>query len=298
MTKGSHQANMAKKKRSKKTDLPSSKQNDDQHPKKIRSVAPDVTVVVGKGDNRKKFQCYKAFLAFASPVLDVMLSTDMVERNINRIDFPEKDPNEWEVFYKFVMHDDKVSITKDNAMALTTYFHEFQMNKYLQQCDDMLSAKIKSTTLYGETGRSGYTKRSWSYNQLDESEVEERKEALNEAIEMIEFSCLYDLTSTKEAVGNFIQFLVDNSKETHYLFELPVIETLLELSLPLIEKENYGKKNYISDGRSDAFFNALIGTPSCRRGFLYKLLEELPLDDINQNKMLPLLIHAYLKPQP
>jgi sugar (pentulose or hexulose) kinase len=56
------------------------------------SRAPDVTVVVGSGDNAREFQCYGAILASASPVLDAMLSSGMKESE-NKT----KDPREWEM---------------------------------------------------------------------------------------------------------------------------------------------------------------------------------------------------------
>lgn len=47
--------------------------------KQLMSRAPNVTVVVGSGDNAREFQCYGAILAPASPVLDAMLSSGMKE---------------------------------------------------------------------------------------------------------------------------------------------------------------------------------------------------------------------------
>lgn len=57
-------------------------------PKKIRSQSPDVTVIVGKGDNMQAFECYKIVLSFASPFFDAMLSVEMAEKNASRIELP------------------------------------------------------------------------------------------------------------------------------------------------------------------------------------------------------------------
>jgi hypothetical protein len=65
--------------------------------KKLTSQAPDVTVVVGSGDDAREFHCYGVILASASPVLDAMLSSGMKESENKRIEFPDKRPEEWEM---------------------------------------------------------------------------------------------------------------------------------------------------------------------------------------------------------
>ena len=67
--------------------------------KGIRSQAPDVTVSVGSGESKQEFKCYKVVLSFASSYLDAMLSSSMKEGEIGHIDFPDKDPEEWKLFY-------------------------------------------------------------------------------------------------------------------------------------------------------------------------------------------------------
>jgi len=77
-------------------------------------MPPDVTVVVGTGDNQQEFECYKTVLSFASQYLDAMLSNDMVENNNSRIEFPDKDPDEWEIVYGYMIARD-TDIVKENA---------------------------------------------------------------------------------------------------------------------------------------------------------------------------------------
>eukprot|EP00956_Cyclotella_meneghiniana_P036139 scaffold122191_cov23-Cyclotella_meneghiniana.AAC.2 len=52
---------------------------------------PDVKVVVGKDESAKEFECSGIILAAASPVLDAMLSSGMIESEQRLISFPEKD---------------------------------------------------------------------------------------------------------------------------------------------------------------------------------------------------------------
>jgi len=37
---------------------------------KIRAAPPDLTVVVGSGDNREEFECYKIAMCFVCPYFD------------------------------------------------------------------------------------------------------------------------------------------------------------------------------------------------------------------------------------
>ena len=90
--------------------------------KKIRSMPPDVTVVVGTGDYQQEFKCYKVVLSLASPYLDAMLSNDMVENSTSRIEFLDKDPDEWKIIYGYMTRD--TDINEGNA----------QMRKLYQLC--------------------------------------------------------------------------------------------------------------------------------------------------------------------
>jgi len=67
---------------------------------RLKSMDPDVTVVVGG----KEFYHYKLLLCLGCPFIDTMLSTrnNMKESRENRIEFPDKDPDEWETVYKYL----------------------------------------------------------------------------------------------------------------------------------------------------------------------------------------------------
>ena len=68
----------------------------------IRSQSPDLIVSVGSGESAQEFKCYKIILSFASKYLDAMLSSSMKEDTLSKIKFPNKDPEEWKMFYEFV----------------------------------------------------------------------------------------------------------------------------------------------------------------------------------------------------
>ena len=106
---------------------------------------PDVTVVVGNGrDDKREFLCYSAQLAHASPVLDAMLSSGMMEGETKQICFPDKDPKEWAIILECIdpaggflfdrlddsrwyEAEDAEAINLRNARYFVYWFHELQM---------------------------------------------------------------------------------------------------------------------------------------------------------------------------
>eukprot|EP00956_Cyclotella_meneghiniana_P023075 scaffold44423_cov48-Cyclotella_meneghiniana.AAC.1 len=115
--------------------------------KKIKSHEPDVTVVVGNVDDKSKreFLCYSAQLAHASPVLDAMLSSGMME-----------DPKEWAIILECIdpaggilfdrlddsrwyKAEDDEAINLRNARYFVYWFHELQMDAYLLRCDKIMA---------------------------------------------------------------------------------------------------------------------------------------------------------------
>ena len=73
--------------------------------KKLRSQPPDIIVAVGQGDNKTEFECYKFLLCCNSEYFDSMFSLPMRENETSRIHLPDKDPEEWKIFYDVIMYD-------------------------------------------------------------------------------------------------------------------------------------------------------------------------------------------------
>lgn len=108
--------------------------------KTMRAVQPDVTIVVGGVE----FRHYSTFLCCNSDYFDAMLSVDMKEKSERRIEFAEKDPEEWKVFYAFIdpRSCNNVKLNNDNVDMLLPWFHEFAMEEKLVECDTVLSRRI------------------------------------------------------------------------------------------------------------------------------------------------------------
>ena len=113
---------------------------------KLRKHPPDCIVSVGNGDKREEFECYEVILCMASEVFDAMLGGSMKESHTSRIDLPDKDANEWTLFYKFI--DPKTcreaKITTENVFKLVPWFHHFQMESLLQECDQVMNSYLIS----------------------------------------------------------------------------------------------------------------------------------------------------------
>ncbi len=109
--------------------------------KKLRSQDPDIVIVVGSGENKQEFECYSQILCYSCPYFDTMLSHSMKEKNRSRIELPDKDPEEWNVFYDFIdpVTSGEAQVTADNAMILVPWFHEYQMYNLCKKCDEIIS---------------------------------------------------------------------------------------------------------------------------------------------------------------
>jgi hypothetical protein len=133
---------------------------------------------LGSGENKQEFECYGVLLANASPVLDAMLSWGMTERVNRRIEFPDKNPEEWKLFlecidpsrgalcedlsYYDIPHEND-ALAESSVEVLVPWFHELQMDRYLMKCDDILR---KGFSIFWEGDASAQQKMSRSIKIL------------------------------------------------------------------------------------------------------------------------------------
>lgn len=255
--------------------------------RKIRSQPPDVVVAVGTGECMQEFECYKIALSFASPYFDAMFSAGMSESNEGRIEFLDRDPEEWKLFYGFVDParlggGEARPIDERNATILTKWFHEFQMDNYLRECDDVLFKNVQSLAKV-QASDSQYSGAFW--HEHAEGNKRERITNFAKIIELLHLACIYDLNETKVKAEHFIDYLILSIEETHDLFDIPNIKALVYLSLPL-EMDEGGK--FQPQGKSTVFWDAFI--LNIHLGF-----HTLSGDTVNNLEMLSLLLHSYLQ---
>lgn len=252
--------------------------------KKI-SLEPDVTVVVGSGENQQEFQCYGVILASASPVLDAMLSSGMSESTSRRIEFPNKDPEEWKLFercidpagaslinFDYVGHDDNEFLNESTArMLVANYFHELAMEQYLKKCDDILYPEV----------------------------VKEAK--LSKVIDLLAFSNKYNLSSTRKYAEKVVAKMLEKfcwGLGGTYQFDLLTVEKLVEAIRPfkLREIERSAKKprtDGVSKGILDSCdFPNLWGQIS---SVVTDDLSVLPLEEVNRDRSFSRIVYYALQ---
>ena len=100
---------------------------------------------------------------------------------------------------------------------------------------------------------------------------------------------MYDLERTKCQAERFIGYMMkEHFIEINNLFDLPVIESLVELFLPLVDGGG-NEDGYVASGPSSILFDHL------KDDFVHKELGKYPLTAINNNQLLGLLIYVQLK---
>ena len=274
----------------------------------LRSQSPDVTVAVGRGDARQEFQCYTTVLALASPYFDAMFCADMREKSSGFVEFPDKDPEEWKLFYQFVSPGRVLNISEETVLTLAPWFHEFQMEACLGECDEAISAIVKNISnktdsFWAMQGRnSSATRPSWLWRVLNSapcsaptkgrggSALEERKVAFHKIIDLLCFACAYDHEPSQDEAELALRHLMTSLRgETADLFDVGVIEKLLDLTLPLegATDEHTGKMFFRSKGKSTVFWDCV------KEHVCDEELTPLLLEAVNDKPALHIIIHAY-----
>ena len=249
----------------------------------LRFQPPDVRVAVGRGDARQDFECYKAVLASASPYFDAMFCADMREKSSGFVEFPDKDPEEWKLFYQFVSPGQVLNVSEENVLTLAPWFHEFQMEACLGECDEIISTIVKKISKKKDS--------FWQNKGRGESALEERKVAFNRIIDLLCFTCKCDFEKSQGKAEFTLKHLMAKlHRETADLFNIGVIQKLLDLTLPLqgVTDEN-GKTFFRSKGKSTVFWDCV------KEHVCDEELTPLLLEAVNDKTALTCLIHAYFR---
>ncbi|KAL7548667.1 hypothetical protein ACHAWF_011937 [Thalassiosira exigua] len=256
----------------------------------IRYQSPDVVVAVGSGDDMQEFECYKIALSFASPYFDAMLSSDMAEANSSRIEYPDKDPEEWKLLYKFLdprrMGDSNSHVINvDVAMKLTPWFHEFQMESFVKKCDDVLYEKVLA--LSKDLDAEFWDLDCPDSDASDSGRLTQRKENFGGIIKLLQFACQYGLNDTKLGAEAAVQFLDRRSMGASDLFTLNAVTALVQLFLPLEESGEDGG-NFTACGKSIIYWELLS-----ERAFEPEILEGLPREVLCNAEIISRLAHLF-----
>ena len=216
----------------------------------------------------------------------------MREDTTNTIELPNKDPEEWTLFYSIIDPSqigevrNQSRIDESNAATLTPWFHEFQMEKHLKECDDVLADKVQELSNWADKGRELLSTSFWG------PDITIGRQKFSELIDMLEHACTYDLTGTiQEAESTIGCLLRSYLPRCHHLFDIEKIGKLVQLCLPVANNE---------DNRSHHL--SLISDGPCKQlwadhlyGFISPRRSEITADMVNSNEMFPLLLHSYIE---
>jgi BTB/POZ domain len=108
------------------------------------SQYPDVTIVVGGHE----FQEYSQIIRYWSDYFDKALGSGMKESTTMRLEFPDREPKEWELIKAISMPLSTTKIDQDNVWIALSWFEELCCPLGLQHCDIVLASKIEDVVVW------------------------------------------------------------------------------------------------------------------------------------------------------
>jgi hypothetical protein len=123
----------------------------------IRYADPDLTMIVGFGDNcdndgteRRPRRCYvyhSVTLALQSKYIDAALSSGMRESAHKELSFPDLSPEVWDLMMKYVTPGNVEPMSTHHARMLVLLYGKYDFTLGLHMCD-VVSAKLVKKDLF------------------------------------------------------------------------------------------------------------------------------------------------------
>jgi len=150
---------------SEKRACPELDEEDNVLPKRFKAMEPDVTIVIAG----KEFYHYKYDLCEISDFFDNMLAANMRESKENRIEFKDKNPDEWVDVYRLLKSRDVKIVLRDHvegrmdflfkskaaySLAWLDYLGETEL---LEQLDTLLAQTFKRHYVENPSKFPGYS---------------------------------------------------------------------------------------------------------------------------------------------
>jgi len=172
--------------------LPESELTMAQEQKRLRGIEHDLTIVVGT----QKFYHYSWGLRLASEYFDVMLGTRMREGETMEVNFPHRDPAEWKTVFLFLdpATARSAKITRRNAEALVSWFHEFQMSRLLDECDEVICRHFPK----------------YDGARAERREIKKARAEVKDLLNRIDFCMKYSLKKSCDKGIGLLKHLVEN----------------------------------------------------------------------------------------
>lgn len=181
-----------------------------------RREEPDVTVVV----RGREYPHYSQVLCLASEYFDAALNFNeysLREAESKRIEFPDEDPNEWELFASFLEPFSQTKITKFNVVTLIPWFHKLGVTSMLKECDQV----------YVDMVVPPFQRKCWNFqgHLVSIPDVKDQRKKLCDMLNAYAFSSMYDLTITKARATRALRRIISFSP---HFFDLDCITLLVD----------------------------------------------------------------------
>ena len=106
----------------------------------IRSSDPDLTIIVGQGEQQEIYEYHSPIIAMHSQYIDNMLATPMREQETRTISFPEIHSADWESMIGYLQPGALPPQTLDQVRVVLPFYDKYEFQSGLAICDRMLAA--------------------------------------------------------------------------------------------------------------------------------------------------------------
>ena len=162
------------------------------------------------------------------------------------------------------------------------------MTKQLNECDNILTEKAKRLINYKKSHK--INSELWHRTGKSLAQLKQRKEDFGKIIELFHLSYIHNLSKTRLSIDTFIGISMRSPHhllEMQDLFDMPVINTFVELALPFENDDIHHKNNTVNEKLVFYFDDEF----ECRNE-----LQKLSLAEINSNKdMLVWIISSHME---
>ena len=124
-----------------------SSRRDDPTVKRLRLSDPDLSIVVGEGDQQKTYECYSQIMAMYSGYIDAALALPMREHKTMTLTFPEIDPPVWDKMLTYLHLGAAPPECVNDVQVVFPWYDKYDFDAGLELCDTMLRQVISRPLL-------------------------------------------------------------------------------------------------------------------------------------------------------
>jgi BTB/POZ domain len=107
--------------------------------KRLRLSDPDLSIVVGEGEQQKTYECYSQIMAMYSGYIDNALAMPMREQDTMTLTFPEINPDEWDKMMSYLLPGAAGPQSVDDVRVVLSWYDKYDFDSGLEICDRLLA---------------------------------------------------------------------------------------------------------------------------------------------------------------